>query len=173
MSVYGIFWEFFRPHSYKGWPTSLSFFGDSVLLLLGTATVWGEKKSWQTWCCLFQRFPVFAGHNNCPNDKVQVVQGIRRKKLGFSDIYVSEMGLGTQRHLGDSIVGGFGIDSMDGGVCLVAGLLLLVGVGLLQVWNRYTSAEKQRERDSEWGYDMYQYSLVGIYNHYSSSRSVR
>ncbi|CAK9089123.1 unnamed protein product [Durusdinium trenchii] len=29
--------------------------------------------------------------------EVQVVQGIRRKKLGFSDLYVSEMGLGTQR----------------------------------------------------------------------------
>lgn len=29
--------------------------------------------------------------------EVQVVQGIRRKKLGFSDIYVSEMGLGSQR----------------------------------------------------------------------------
>ena len=52
MLVYGIFWNYSaRPHSYKGWPTSLSFFGDCVLLLLETATVWGENKSWQTWCC--------------------------------------------------------------------------------------------------------------------------
>lgn len=28
---------------------------------------------------------------------MKVVQGLRRKKLGSSDIYVSEMGLGTQR----------------------------------------------------------------------------
>ena len=28
-----------------------------------------------------------------------MVQGLRRKKLGSSDIYVSEMGLGTQRAL--------------------------------------------------------------------------
>ena len=102
MLVYGIFWNYSaRPHSYKGWPTSLSFFGDCVLLLLETATVWGENKSWQTWCCRdLALFLSLLDKKKLPTLQVQVVQGIRRKKLGFSDIYVSEMGLGTQRHLG-------------------------------------------------------------------------
>lgn len=152
MLVYGIFWEFFRPHSYKGWPTDLSFFGDCVLLLLETANVWGETKVMTDLMLsffFFCAFPVFAGQNNCPVGQVQVVQGIRRKKLGFSDIYVSEMGLGTQRHLGCYFFGGFGIDSMDWSLFLVAGLSCLVSWGGFIAGETDTWVQRNRERERE------------------------
>ena len=47
---------------------------------------------------------------------MKVVAGIRQKKLGFSDIYVSEMGLGTQRSLdvrGSSLEKGTMVRGLD------------------------------------------------------------
>ena len=120
-----------------------------------------------------------SGQNNCPARQVQVIQGIRRKKLGFSDIYVSEMGLGTQRHLEavDLIVGGWQHWQDFSWSLLGCWICVFSCCGSLQerqAGDRYTSAEKQREIQNAgiWRYNMYQNSLVTFCKS-SSSRSTR
>jgi aryl-alcohol dehydrogenase-like predicted oxidoreductase len=43
----------------------------------------------------------FGERNKCTGQLVRMVNGIRHKRIGFSDIVTSEMGLGTQRWMGD------------------------------------------------------------------------
>jgi len=85
--------------------------------------------------------------NGSTNEVVKTVNGMKRRRLGGTDILVSELGLGTQRWVSDD----FNAPSEKDVLTFMDEAILQNGVNLLDTAEQYPipSGDKTREGDSE------------------------